>query len=308
MSDFSQSGVVGDLFAYHATVRPWLWFLTLRSNCRIFQHKKVPDIIRQVFSDQGFSDYEEALSSSYHPWRNCVQYRESDFNFVSRLMEHEGIYYYFKHENDKHTLVLSDSVSSHQPVAGYEKLPYYPRIATLRRERDHIYDWRIVQQVKSGVFALNDFNFRTPKANLEVKSAIQHEHVMSKLEVYDYPGKYLEAEQGQTYARVHIEELQTGHEFLHGEGNARGLSVGSLFELSGHPRKDQNREYLIVSANHSIVSDVYEDRGRRGRDSPRFDSGDHANPQAAVPVGARRPLNPLCARAPSVPQTWWAFR
>ena len=123
-----------------------------------------------------------------------------------------------------------------------------------------------MQQVQSGVFALNDFNFRTPKANLQVKSAIQHEHVMSKLEVYDYPGKYLEADQGQTYARVHIEELQTGHELLHGEGNARGLSVGSLFELSGHPRKDQNREYLIVSANHNIVSDVYRTGG--GEEAP----------------------------------------
>jgi type VI secretion system secreted protein VgrG len=267
VSDFSQAGVVGDLYAYHATVRPWLWFLTLRANCRIFQHKKVPDIIRQIFSDQGFSDYEEALSGSYHPWRNCVQYRESDFNFVSRLMEHEGIYYYFKHENDKHTLVLSDSVSSHQPVPGYEKVPYYPLVATLRRERDHIYEWRIAQQVQSGVFALNDFNFRTPKANLQVKSAIQHEHVMSGMEVYDYPGKYLEADQGQTYARVHIEGVQSGHELLHGEANARGLSTGSLFELGGHPRKDQNREYLIVSANHKIVSDVY----RTGGEEPGHD-------------------------------------
>lgn len=258
VSNFSQSGMVGDLYAYHMTAHPWLWFLTLRANCRIFQKKKVPDIIKQVFGDQGFSDYEEALSGNYQPWRNCVQYRESDFNFVSRLMEQEGIYYYFKHENDKHTLVLSDSISSHQPYPGYEKLPYFPLVATLRRERDHIHDWRITQEVLSGACALNDFNFRTPKANLQVKSAIQHEHVMSGMEVYDYPGKYLETDRGQTYARVHIEEMQSGHELLHGEGNARGLSVGSIFELSGHPRKDQNREYLIVSANHSIISDVYE--------------------------------------------------
>ena len=258
VTGFSQSGSVGDLFAYHATVHPWLWFLTLNANCRIFQDKKVPDIIKQIFRDQGFTDFEESLSGTYRPWKYCVQYRESDFNFISRLMENEGIYYYFKHENDKHTLVLSDSASSHQPFPGYEKLPYYPLDLTLRRERDHIYDWRISEQVRSGVCALNDFNFKTPRANLQVKSAIEHEHVMAKMEVYDYPGKYIKTDEGENYAKVRIEELQCGHELLHGDGNARGLSVGSLFELSGHPRMDQNREYLIVSATHQIVSDVYE--------------------------------------------------
>jgi type VI secretion system secreted protein VgrG len=258
VSGFSQSGTVGDLFAYHATVHPWLWFLTRSVNCRIFQDKKIPDIIKEVFRGQGFTDYEEALSGNYQPWEYCVQYRESDFNFVSRLMEQEGIYYYFKHENDKHTLVLSDSSSSHQPFPGYEKLPYYPRDSALRRERDHIYDWRISQEIQPGICALNDFNFKTPKANLHVKSAIKHDHVMAGMEVYDYPGRYLKTDEGETYARVRIEELQSGHEMLYGEANARGFSVGSLFQLTGYARKDQNREYLIASATHEIVSDVYE--------------------------------------------------
>jgi type VI secretion system secreted protein VgrG len=258
VSSFSQYGTVGDLIAYRATVHPWLWFLTLTANCRIFQEKKIPDIIKEVFKDQGFTDYEEALSGNYQSWEYCVQYRESDFNFVSRLMEQEGIYYYFKHENDKHTLVLSDSASSHQPFPGYERLPFYPRDSTLRRERDHIFDWRITQEIQPGVCALNDFNFKTPKANLHVKSAIKHGHVVSDMEVYDYPGTYLKSDEGETYARVRIEEQQSEYELLYGEGNARGLSVGSLFELTGYTRKDQNREYLIVSATHEIVSDVYE--------------------------------------------------
>ena len=88
---------------------PWLWFLTRTSDCRIFQEKTVPDIIKEIFRDHGFTDFEERLSGSYRTWVYCVQYRETDFNFVSRLMEQEGIYYYFKHENGKHTLVLADS-------------------------------------------------------------------------------------------------------------------------------------------------------------------------------------------------------
>ncbi len=257
VSSFSQSGTVGDLFAYHAIAHPWLWFLTRSANCRIFQDKKTPDIIKEVFRAQNFTDFEEALSGNYQPREYCVQYRESDFNFVSRLMERDGIYYYFKHENDKHTLVLSDSASSHQPFPGYEKLPFYHRTSTLRAERDHIYDWRISQEIQPGICALNDFNFKTPKANLNVKSAIKHNHVMAGMEVYDYPGSYLKTDEGETYARVRVEELQSGYELLHGEANARGLSVGSLFQLGGYARKDQEREYLIVSATHEIVSDVY---------------------------------------------------
>ncbi|WP_038825311.1 type VI secretion system tip protein VgrG, partial [Pseudomonas aeruginosa] len=86
---------------------PWLWLLTRTSDCRIFQNQKVPDIIKQVFRDLGFSDFEDALSRSYREWEYCVQYRETSFDFVSRLMEQEGIYYWFRHEQKRHILVLS---------------------------------------------------------------------------------------------------------------------------------------------------------------------------------------------------------
>ena len=118
VSRFSQAGTHGELFVYNATLRPWFWFLTRTADCRIFQKKKVPDIIKEVFRDHGFSDFEDTLSGSYREWENCVQYRETDFNFLSRLMEQEGIYYYFKHENGKHMLVLSDSISAHEAVKG----------------------------------------------------------------------------------------------------------------------------------------------------------------------------------------------
>ena len=90
VSRFSQEGTFDDFNAYSVTVHPWLWFLTRTADCRIFQKKKVPDIIKEVFRDHGFTDFEEALSGSYRTWEYCVQYRETDFNFVSRLMEQEG--------------------------------------------------------------------------------------------------------------------------------------------------------------------------------------------------------------------------
>ena len=125
VSRFTLSGSLGDLNVYQATVRPWLWFLTRTADCRIFQEMTVPDIIKQVFRDHGFTDFEEALSGAYRTWPYCVQYRETDFNFVNRLMEQEGIYYYFRHEKEKHLLVLSDDIGSHEAFPGYEKLPFY---------------------------------------------------------------------------------------------------------------------------------------------------------------------------------------
>src|SRR5258706_4747535 len=103
----------GRYFAYHATVSPWLWFLTRTADCRIFQDLSVPDIVKKVFEDHGVANFEFNLFRRYRKWVYCVQYRESDYNFVARLMEHEGIYWYFEHGDGRHKLVLVDSQSAH---------------------------------------------------------------------------------------------------------------------------------------------------------------------------------------------------
>ena len=254
---FSLTGSMGDLTSYSVTVHPWLWFLTRTADCRIFQEMTVPDIIKQVFRGHGFTDFEEALSGTYRKWLYCVQYRETDFNFVSRLMEQEGIYYYFKHESNKHQLVLSDSVSSHEPFPGCEKLPFFPPDEHLRREEYHIHEWTVSQEVQPGVYALNDFDFERPKANLQVKSSIQRAHARAGMEIFDYPGEYTQTTEGDAYVRARIEELQAEYEQAQGQANARGLCMGSLFELVDYPRQDQNREYLVVSATHELESDAY---------------------------------------------------
>ena len=258
VNQFSQAGSHGNLFVYRATLRPWFWFLTRTADCRIFQHKTVPDIIKEVFRDKGFSDFEDALSGSYREWENCVQYRETDFNFISRLMEQEGMYYFFKHEDGKHTLVLSDSISAHETVPGYEEVPYYPPEESERRERDHISDWSLNQIIQPGVYALNDYDFKKPKANLEVKSSVSREHDQAEFEIYDYPGEYKESGDGEGYVRARIEELQSQHEEVQGEGNVAGLMTGCLFKLINYPREDQNREYLITSSSYNLGPQEYE--------------------------------------------------
>jgi len=275
VSRFSQLGEVGRFVNYRATLRPWLWFLTRTADCRIFQNLTAPDIIKEVFRGHKFDDFDDALNESYRKWEFCVQYRETDFNFISRLMEQEGIYYFFKHAEGKHTLVLADGYSSHEKIPGYEKIPYYPPTDSNIREKEHIYGWTLSKDLQPGSYALNDFNFENPKGSLAVNAAIVREHAKADYEVYDYPGEYGETAEGDTYAKVRIEELQAGYERANAHANTRGMMVGGLFELTDYPREDQNREYLVLSAEHELNSDEFEP-----------DSGAGAAPVYAVSLTA----------------------
>jgi type VI secretion system secreted protein VgrG len=252
----------GQFASYQAILRPWLWLLTRTSDCRIFQNLTIPQIIKQVFRDLGFSDFEDALSAAYREWEYCVQYRETSFDFVSRLMEQEGIYYYFRHEQDRHVLVLADAYGAHHPAPGYEAVPYYPPDGQ-HRERDHIDDWRLAQHVQPGSLELNDYDFQRPSARINVRSAIPRAHSAGDYPLYDYPGTYVQSQDGEHYARTRIEAVQSLHERVELHGNARGLGAGHLFSLIGFGREDQNREYLIVSA-HCTVSQEQLETGSSG--------------------------------------------
>jgi len=260
VSRFMQTGRLGRVTQYRATVVPWLWFLTRTSDCRIFQDMKVPDIIKKVFRDRGFTDFDDRLSQNYRQWEYCVQYRETDFNFVSRLMEQEGIYYYFTHENRKHTLVFADAKSSHDPFPGYEEIPFRPFDQAFT-EREYVWDWMIEYGVQPGACALNDYDFTAPKKALRTVKPITRNHAASDYEVYDYPGEYTEYSDGEDYARTRIEELQAQHEVLRGQSDARGICTGCTFQLTTHPRQDQCREYLITGANYHLESDQYDSSG-----------------------------------------------
>ena len=234
---------------------PWLWFLTRTADCRIFQSKSVPDIIKGIFRDYGFTDFKDSLSGTYTAWDYCVQYRETDFNFVSRLMEHEGIYYFFEHDNGKHTLVLADSSSAHESFPGYDNVPFRATRGTFNVE--NVGNWTLEQEVQPGSYALNDFNFEKPKTSLLAQSNITTQNAQSTFAVYDYPGEYGEQSDGSDYAKIRIEELHTQHEVVHGDGNARGLAVGRTFTLTNALRRDQNRKYLVTSATYQLTADSY---------------------------------------------------
>ncbi len=255
---FTQVPHRGQTAHYRAVLRPWLWFLTRTADCRIFQNLTVPDIIKEVFRQYGFSDFEDRLSGNYRTWVYCVQYRETAYNFVARLMEQEGIYFYFVHEDSKHTLVLADGSSAHETAEGYAEVPYFPPENMDRRERDHVYEWFHSQEVQPSTVVLDEFDFENPSGDLQVTHMYVREHENADHEVYDYPGEYKVRGDGETYAGVRIEELQAQFETRRGSANARGLAVGNLFTLTDFPRDDQNLEYLIVEANYELESDAFE--------------------------------------------------
>jgi type VI secretion system secreted protein VgrG len=253
---------------YRATLRPWFWLLTRTSNCRIFQQKTIPEIIKQVFRDHGFSDFEDALSESYPSWEYLVQYRESDFDFVSRLLEQAGIYYFFKHESGRHSLVLADSPGAHKPTPGYEKVPYFPPDHNAFREHDYIDSWEASQSVQSGSFVLDDYDFKRPKAELTVKLTAPREHVKGDYERYSYPGEYVKTDDGQQQVRVRLQELHAHAERVHASGVVRGFVPGALFKLDKFPEPEQNKEYLIVSADYSLRSGELEGQEAADHEEP----------------------------------------
>ena len=160
------TGVKNDLYVYQLVLRPWLWLLSRTSDCRIFSSMKVPDIIEKVFNDRGFPDFRKALTGSYPTLEYCVQYRESDMNFVCRLMEEYGIYYFYEHTKDKHTLVLADSKSSHKSIPGLSSVPFLPGHGEIRRDKQQFDDWSTFRGFQSGRFVLNDYDYEKPGANL----------------------------------------------------------------------------------------------------------------------------------------------
>jgi len=248
VSRLQQMGHYQRYARYRATLSPWFWFLTRTSDCRVFQRQSALDIAEEIFTAHRFaSEFWAPRTSERCPKRRyCVQYRETDFNFVSRLLESEGIYYWFDHGNGRHRLVLADRVEASQPSPGYAALEYQELGQGPAPEREVITEWTLEKEVQPAQYDLKDFDFKKPSDPLKGKHEISRPHGMARFPVFDYPGEYLEAADADRYARLRLEELQARHELVHGSTSAMGLAAGRVFELQKHPRADQNRKYLIT--------------------------------------------------------------
>src|SRR6267143_1570311 len=223
VSRFAQGANDGRFTSYRAEMVPWLWFLTRTADCRIFQNKKAPDIIQAIFQDLGFTD----------------------FTFVSRLMEEEGIYYFFEHANGKHTLVLANDPGEHKPCA-HQSTVRYELTAGGWQDDDVVLECSAQQEFRTGAWAHTDYNFETPSTSLMVQASGKN-----KYEIYDFPGEYRKRGEGDSLARIRLEEQTTPTFVVQGMSDCRAFTPGYKFDLIDHYRIDLNQSYVLTSVRHT---------------------------------------------------------
>ena len=248
VSRFAQVGIRDELACYRAEVVPWLWFLNLSRESRIYQELTVPDILEQVFKRLEYSDFEFRLKRSYSPRLFCVQYRETHFAFVSRLLEEEGICYFFEHTSEKHVLVITDDSSSSVAVPGPETIRFSPEGHT---DQYVVSELECEQRVHSGRMTLWEYDYLKPTTSLSAMQGKEHE------EVYDYPGGYREHDDGDRLARLLLEAEEAQRQVVRGVSDASGLMPGCHFKLDEHFQKSTNGKYLITQVQHRAQAGGY---------------------------------------------------
>jgi type VI secretion system secreted protein VgrG len=245
---------------YTAELRTWFWFLTQKMNNRVYQDLTAIDIIKKVFGDSGFADFAVSTSRTYEKRPYTVQYQETDFAFLSRLMEEEGLYYFSGVQGDKDKLFVVDGTGGHSAIAGRASLAFAFAEAEYRRADDHVFEWQSSEHVVPGKVTLTDYNFETPRADLKTVNALpKGNHGHKSYEIYGTPGHYRQTALGETYARIQMQERAARHKRRTGVSNMRTLATGATFTLTDHPRSAENAEYLILSATHFLQIEEDED-------------------------------------------------
>lgn len=245
ISRFEQGSSGLRFTTYNATVVPKIWYLMHRHNCRIFQQKSVRDIVQQILDELGIpgDEYRFVLQNPPPKRDYCVQYRESELDFITRLLEEEGIFYFFEHKEDKHILVMGDSSAAHLPVPGENKILFHePRPGQVADE-PHIYNFNYTEEVLPGKVTLKDYNFKKPALNLKGEKTAEKD---TELEIYDYPGKFEEPGRGKQLAKVRLEEYQAVKKIASGAATCTNFAAGFFFTMKEYPRKDFNKKYLLT--------------------------------------------------------------
>jgi type VI secretion system secreted protein VgrG len=257
----------GGFRSYRAEVVPWLWFLTRTANCRIFQNKTVKQIIEAVFGDFGLGDFDSGgLNRSYPTREYCVQYRETAFHFLSRLMEQEGIFYFFRHEENKHTLVLADQKSACQNCA-QSQVPY--SAGTLVQA--HIDTWEHQYEFRTGKWAQTDYNFETPStALLTSTNTLLNLQDATKYEKFDYPGLYRVKGVGEAFTKIRMEEEEAAYDVVTGSSQCCTFTVGGKFTLENHECESENGGYVLTGIEHTASDRGVEGGGGKATYSNRF--------------------------------------
>ena len=262
----TSAGVSGGSYRYRFELRPWIWLLSRKVDCRIFQQKSPFQIMQTLFQEFGFSGSVEdkrQSGSGDTVLEYCVQYRESSLDFVTRLMETYGIYYYFKHEDAKHTLVLADDPNAHTLLP--DAVPYQGDQSEVRKAEDRCWAWMSDLSLHTGDFVFRDYNFTTPAADLTSKATKRGKHTHADYEAYEYPGPYEDTGLGQKLSDIRVQAINADRAVYRAISNCRKLRPGTKFTLSEHPDSALNQAYLITYAEFEMRfgegRSTYNDKG-----------------------------------------------
>ncbi|XVN74090.1 Actin cross-linking toxin VgrG1 [Oligella sp. MSHR50489EDL] len=289
---------------YEAVVRPNLWLATLNRNFRIFQHLSTQQIVEQVLEPYDLiCQFNLTESHRYELCEYCVQYDESDFNFISRLLALDGIHYQFKHFDDRHEVHFYDSNEAHPLIEGYETIDYLPdEVLGLHAKRHYISHWQSVRQLHSSHFETSHYNYRNPYQDL--RNYAHHAHrYLPVSRVYEWPGNYYDWDKGEHHAERRLHYFNHLAHQKSCSTTALALTTGARFTLCGYPRSEENAQYLVVETRFHLRENPYHstEQARSGRiaelyltvqraDEPYYPPQQHPKPktygpQTAVVVG-----------------------
>jgi len=237
----------------HVEFVPTAWLLTQKYQSRIFQDITVPDILKKVFETGGLTSEQFRISlqeiAQYPKREYCVQYRETDWNFAARLMEEEGIFCFFEHEEDKDILVLGNTPQAHTPIDGDSTVLFRSRTGAVEGA-EFIYDFRHSQQIRPGKVTLRDYFFEKPPLDLAKDKNVDRN---PELEIYDYPGLYFDEGEGKRYADLRLQSSQARRVQAGGASVCPRLDPGREFMLADHPSQALNDTYVLTWLKHEAV-------------------------------------------------------
>ena len=261
---FSRIGAHGSHYLYRAVLRPWLWFLGHTSDCRIFQNQTIPDIVKAIFDKYPNKSVDPNLGD-YAPQAYLVQYRETDLNFVCRLLERAGIAFHFSHDNGSHKMILTDSITGRPIAKDYGTIALRPETESGDDER--LTSWHVSQEVATGAYVLKDFDYLKPKAPLIAALSPAATPEMTALgETFDYPGQFLTLDEGKKIAATRLQQEQAYYETIDAGGSVRGVGVGNIFSLTGPLSDEGDRQFLVVKAHYEIHGHSLESSGDSGKE------------------------------------------
>lgn len=241
---------------YLVEVRPKLWFFTLGQQSRVFQGKSVPEIVQDIFADYGFSEFFKKKLSATYPARDiCVQYRETDLDFIKRLLEEEGIYFFFQHSGKAETFVMADGATAHESMSGNPVVEYHEPQDSFNPSKEHFAEVVAKESATSGKVMLTDYNFEKPATKLKAAREMpKGKHGQNGIEIYDYPGHFRTEPLGVDRVKVRMEAEAVKHVTWTAVGNIVRLCSGQIFQLKNHPQTHGENKFLCTRATYYIQS------------------------------------------------------